>query len=98
MKHLLDSPRNVVINHNVTGGTLYQSSYANITCSAEANPVPTFTLKENTKTIQSGSGQVSSVVFIGEFHHKRSIKFTCLATNSIGNSSETLTINLRNGK
>ena len=48
MKHIffLDSPRDVIIKHNVTGNTLYQSSYVNITCSAKANPVPIFTIQK----------------------------------------------------
>ena len=69
-----------------------------VTCKAEANPRPLLTLKRNSEIIKSGSGDVSSVFFIDEFHNKRSVKFACIANNSIGEKMVTSNIDLKDSK
>ena len=76
---------------------MYDNGYVNLTCQANSNPPATYSIEENGEVVSLGDKQ-SIVRYIGNFHHKRSISYRCVANNSLGESSANLVINLRNGE
>jgi len=89
------SPKDITFNHNITRGTMYDNGYVNLTCKADSNRPATYVIEENEQVISRGD-EHSIVRHIGNFHHKRSISYRCIANNSLGENSASLDIKLRN--
>jgi len=95
----VDPPKNLVVTHNITVGTLYDKGHVNVSCQASANPPANYTIKEGSDTLYTGLNS-SYVVYINQFHHKRQLSYICIADNGIGPPviSSPIGLRVQNGK
>lgn len=82
---LLDGPENLKISSPKSGMGVVLGQSATVTCSANSNPPPKYTIFHNGSAILTNS--TAGSLTISNFARNDSGNYSCMASNAVGNAT-----------